>query len=275
MTGVALALVLQASTWIVTPATVTVGDTVRLARRIVAPPEVVVRLSPLEASPLLQPLAPPRSGYAEGTLTIVYTVALFEAGRHAVALPSAELIEADGTTSTLPGDTAWVTVRSVLPTDDSLPPPRPSLGPLARAPRRLAPLAVLTGVVLIGLGGWTAARRRSRPRPPPPDLAPAWAEPPVDRWMAAGESRAVASLTAHRVRAWLTERVPAAGRHLTTEQCLAVLAGHQTGLPLREIASLLRALERAQFSPAVSSDVGELVERADRLVGPRPAEEAP
>jgi hypothetical protein len=46
---------------------------------------------------------------------------------------------------------------------------------------------------------------------------------------------------------------------------------------MRELTEVLRSLERARFSPAVPSDVAELVERAERVsreLEPPPVEEA-
>ena len=66
--------VLQLPAWVVSPVYVTVGDTVRLVRRVSAAPDVQARLRPLNATPALEPLSQPRAAYAEGDLTIVGSV---------------------------------------------------------------------------------------------------------------------------------------------------------------------------------------------------------
>jgi hypothetical protein len=225
---------LQLSTWAVSPGHVTVGDTVRLVRRVSAAPDVQARLRPLAATPALEPLSPPRAAYAEGDLTMLYTVALFVVG-------------------------------SVIPAEDTLPAAQAAAEPLSRHPSRLVPLLVLFAVVLVAAAVWGVMRRRTRPRPGTgdPDVTPA--EPPIERWVAAGESRAVAAVTADGLRQHIAQLIPRAGRYLDTEECLRVLHNEVPEWPLRETGDLLRALERARFAPAVPSDVVELVEQADHL----------
>ncbi len=265
MTYLLLLIALQAPVWSAAPGAATVGDTVRLVRRLSAPPDVQARLQTLDASPLLEPLSPPRAAYAEGALTILYTVALFQPGEHAIPMPSAELLYPDGRVETVLGDTAWITVASVLPADDHVPPALPALAPVTRAARTPLPLIVMTCAVLLGTVAWGAARRRTGPVAPDDPAAAARPPAPVDRWMSAGEPRAVAAVTADAMRGLIAELVPQAGRHLDTEECLEVLRAAEVDWPLRDLSELLRALERARFSPAVPSDVVELVEQAERL----------
>jgi hypothetical protein len=257
--------VLQMSTWVVSPVYVTVGDTVRLVRRVNAAPDVQARLRPLSATPALEPLTRPRAAYAEGDLTMLYTVALFEPGGHAIAMPPAELLHPDGRVETIPGDTAWIEVASVIPAEDTLPMPRAAADPLVRNPSGVIPLLVLFGFVLGAAAAWGVARRRTRPRPGPGDVEIEPAEPPIERWATAGESRAVAAVTADRLRQHIAQLIPRAGRHLDTEECLHVLNDEVPEWPLRETGEVLRALERARFAPAVPSDVVDVVEQADRL----------
>jgi hypothetical protein len=257
--------VLQLSTWVVSPMYVTVGDTVRLVRRISAAPDVQARLRPLSATSALEPLTQPRAAYAEGDLTMLYSVALFEPGRHAIAMPPAELLYPDGRVETIPGDTAWIEVASVIPVEDTLPTPRAAADPLVRNPSRVIPLLVLFGLVLGAAAAWGVARRRTRPRPGPGGVDVELGEPPIERWVTAGESRAVAAVTADRLREHIAPLIPQAGRHLDTEECLRVLNDEVPEWPLRETGEVLRALERARFAPAVPSDVVEVVEQADRL----------
>ncbi len=264
--GLLLAL-LQAPVWSVEPGgAATVGDTVRLVRRLSAPPDVQVRLRPLSSSPLLEPLSAPRAAYAEGALTILYTVAFFEAGSHTLPMPDAELLYTDGRVEAVPGGLASVTITSVLPADDPPPPPLPARATLERHLTSPAPLAglVLVVLVLAVLGG--ALWRRAGPRPPRGAAAARRPAPPIERWIAAGEPRAVAAVTADHLRERLAAAVPVAGRHLDTDECLDALRAADRQLPLRELSDVLHALERARFSPAVPSDVLELVERALHLV---------
>ena len=278
MSALLLLLALQLPTWAVTPVPATVGDTVRLVRRVRTAPDVQARLRSLDASALIEPLAAPRAAYAEGALTILYTVALFAPGEHAVAMPDAELLYPDGRVETLLGDTAMVSVAAVLPAGDPLPPALPARAPLQRRLRRSLPLVGLVlGVLALGLA-WAAWRRRTQPRPARRPASEVRPDPPVGNWMEAGEPRAVAAVTADRLRARIAAVAPEAGRHLDTEECLDVLEASDHPLPMRELTEVLRSLERARFSPAVPSDVVELVERAERVsrdVEPPPVEEDP
>ncbi|MGD2135484.1 MAG: hypothetical protein PVF27_04950 [Gemmatimonadales bacterium] len=265
MSVLLLVLTLQGAGWTAAPSAVTVGDTVRLEHRLLVPAAVEARLAPLAATDVVAPLQPPRWWYAEGTLTVQYAVALFATGRQPVVVPEVELLYPDGRVETLAADTAWVTVRSVLPAGP-LPDPAPSAAPIARRPKRTGPLiALVSGVTLVAvLWGWL--RRRTAPRVPraAPPAEPT--EPPVDRWMGAGESRAVAAATADRLRRHIARRFPNAGRHLDTEGVIAVLAHEGGDLRLRELSQLLRALERASFAPAVPTDVVETVTRTEELM---------
>lgn len=264
MTG--LLALLQAAVWTVAPAAPTVGDTIRLVRHVTAPPGVEARVPPLEATEVIVPLAPPAVGAAEGTLTIVYTVAAFAPGTHTLTPPAVEMLLPDGRVERLDGGRAVVPVRAVLPRGTERPAPRPSLGPVARHPRAAGPLVGLLGAALGGVALWGVGRRRTRRRRPPleaSELAPAV---PIDRWVAAGEPRAVAAVTSERVRSALAQLVPAVGVHLAAEDCLVVLRRERPDWPLGELADLLRSLERARFAPAVPSDVMTVVDRAELLL---------
>jgi len=261
------ALLVQAAAgaWVIAPPAPTVGDSVTLARVIEAPAETRIRVQPLGASLIVEPLSDPESERTAGGVRVRYRVALFEPGRHALEMPAVELLHRDGRVDVIPPDSAWVTVASVLPAGDTLPPPRPSLGPVPRFPTRWWPAAVLLGVVVAGGVAWGRARRRGRERAEPPGRTSVAVHPPLERWAMAGESRAVASVVAHRLRVRLAGAVPAAGLALGTEECIAVLEAQSSGGPARELGDLLRSLERARFAPAVSGEIARLVERADEL----------
>jgi hypothetical protein len=243
-----------------------VGDTVTVVRTIAAPADVRARAQPLGSSLLIEPLADPLVYRNSQGIAIRYTFATFEAGRHPVEVPPVEMVYRDGRVALLPGDTAWVTVRSLLPQGDSLPEPKASLGPVARYPTRLAPLGLLVGLVMLGTGTWVAARRRVRPRTGGIPSVPPAGPPPLMRWIAAGEGRAVAAVAAERLRNRIAQLLPEAGRALSVEECIAVLEEHRTDWPVRDMSELLRALERARFAPAVPSEVALLVDQVEMVL---------
>lgn len=264
MNSLLLLAALQASGWVVSPQTATVGDTVWLTRRLAMPAGIEAQVSPLGDAANVESLVPPKWWYTEGTLVVQYTVALFATGTQAVAIPDAELLYPDGRVEALVGDTAWVNVVSVLP-EGSPPHPAPSLAPIVRTRTRPQPVVGLVGGVAVALLLWGLARRRTRSRPAPDQVVLDHPEPPVDRWLAAGETRAVAAVTADRLRHHIAQRLDSAGRHLDTEECIAALESADDDLPVRALAQVLRSLERASFAPAAPLDVVEAVTRAEEL----------
>ena len=75
----------------------------------------------------------------------------------------------------------------------------------------------------------------------------------------------MAAFAADRFRAALMRAAPEAERSLDTEQVIALLERSRSDWPLRDVADVLRTLNRACFAPAVPADVLEVVERAERL----------
>lgn len=251
--------------WRATPARPTVGDTVRLARRVPAPAGATLRPEPLRATDRITPLAPPIIHADSGGFTVTYVIAPFVTGRVAIAMPPVQVIDLSGATTTVLGDSALVDVVSVLP-DTGHPAPRASVGPYRRPVRRAAPLVIALALAVMLLAGWWAWRLRTgRPRPPagPPPVVPS---PPIDRWLAAGEPRAVAALATERLRGGIERLVPHATRALASGELLAVLEAERPGWPLREIREMLAALDRARFAPLAADDAGELVEQTDELL---------
>jgi hypothetical protein len=90
--------------------------------------------------------------------------------------------------------------------------------------------------------------------------------PPIDVWVATGESRAVAATVSSHFRQRLAERVPEAGSHLDTDECIQAVLASEIGDQAREIAGILRALERARFSPAAPGDVLDIVDQTEALL---------
>jgi hypothetical protein len=263
-TVAALLLVAQAAgPWTVTPDTPTVGDTVIVWRAFVQATSARVR--PLAGTAVLEPLSDPVAVAARGGVIVRYAVALFAPGRHALPMPDVDVLQPGGVSETVPGDTAWITVSAVLPPGDTLPPPRPSLGPLPRGERRVFPVALLVGAALSASAAWWRVRRRRGPPVGPPPAAEAPADAPLDRWLAAGEARAVAAVAADRLRRAIGRVEPRAHCALSGDEVLAVLREAQPDWPLDDIAATLGALERARYAPAIPADLMGLVEQAAAL----------
>lgn len=261
--------------WEARPVAVTVGDTVYLTRTLPAAPGVRVRPQPLARTPAVEPLTDPAVEQRADLVTVRYAVAVFEPGEQRIGMPAIELLYPDGNNETVLGDEALVTVRSVLPAGDSLPPPRPSLAPLPRPLRSRAPFLLVVGVVVMGSGAWAMVRRRQRPRPGGPEGGAPPAGPPLEQWVEAGELRAAAASVAERLRLTLEALEPGAGAGLPTDAVMTVLRLRRPAWPLSELEQLLHALERARFAPAVPDDVlildQQVTALAGRLAQPEPA----
>lgn len=249
-----------------TPPNPAVGDTIRAVRVLPGPPGTRPRPGSLAATDRLEPLGEPQVVIRGDRVLIGYAFGLFEPGEHAVPMPSVELLYPDGRAETVVGDTARVRVRSVLPAGDTLAAPQPSLGPVPRAARSPGALLVLIGAVLTGAAVWGVRRRRVAGRPAPPGVASAAVEPPLERWVGAGEVRAAAATTAVRLRRVLASREPSAHTGLSVEECLAALRRSRPQWPLDDLEDTLRLLERAQFAPAVPADVLALADQVTILV---------
>jgi hypothetical protein len=261
-----LVVLAQTEGWTATPSAVSVGDTVRIARRMPAVPDVTVRLEPLVATEIIQPLAGPSWSYAEGTVDIAYSLAVFRPGLHEVTVPPIDLVYPNGRIETVPAGSAMIEVVSVLPSEDAQPEPKPSLAPIPRVRRSLV-LPILLPLTVVGLTAIAVVqRRRRRPRPAPPATRGAVVHPPIESWIAAGESRAVATIVALDLRRSIAETVPDADEHLdSTERYEAILSGAGEASAL-ELVAVLRSLERARFSPAAPADVHEVIDEADRAM---------
>ena len=115
-------------------------------------------------------------------------------------------------------------------------------------------------------------RRRGTPRPRPALALLGEAGPPLDRWADAGESRAVASVAAQRLRSLIAARMPSAHPGLDTEDVLRVVAP-RTDWPLGELADLLARWTRRASARRAFPDAVGLARSADELA-PRLVPEA-
>lgn len=260
-----LLAVLQGGVWSAVPVDATVGDTVFIERSIPAPPGATARTRTLERSELIEPLGPAVVTAGGAVVLVRHRVALFAPGRHRLPMPAIELVAPDGHVEWVAGDTAIVDIVSLLP-DTGEAPPRWSRAPLARPVRRIEPLVFLVGGVLLSLGAWAVARRRTRPRPAAPPEARTATELPVARWLSAGEGRAVASLAAERLRVRIEAAVPAAAGALGDGARAELVAAERPEWPIRELEDVLLALERARFAPLVRDDAIVLADRVEVLL---------
>lgn len=249
----------------------TVGDTVWLSRTVAVPPGYVVRAADWDPADPIELLGSPRVVIAGDSAEITYPVVVWSAGAHVVELPGPLLLGPGGSVDSLKGQPVKLDVRSVLPAAaDSALAPQPRAAIVSRgvvSPAPLAILWVLALALLLPLHLWW--RRRGTPAPAA-GPAPALPEPPLARWADDGEYRAVANISAVRLRAAVAERVAGAHPGLDTERLLAELAAVRPDWPLFELGAVLRGLDEARFGLTAAPDALELsrssAELRDRLL---------
>lgn len=253
------------SAWTTRPAQPTVGDTVFVSRRVATPDGWRVRAGKFEATEAVDALAEPTVERDSAGWNVTYALVAWEPGAHEVPMPPVWRLGPDGSTDSVPGADASLTLRSVLPDSDPHPAPQPPLAPIERPLERpWAPFA--GGILAAALGGAGVAWRRRKPRraePPPSDERAV--DVPDAKWLAAGEPKAVAARAAGELRAGLARAEPRASIALSTVECLEVLDGRLPRATLGELTDVLAHLDRVAFASAHGGDVAELARRARTL----------
>jgi hypothetical protein len=258
--GALLALALQGTG-------ATVGDTIWLSRSIAVPSGHVVRAPDWDPADPIELLARPAVVLSGDSARISYPIVVWRPGPVAIEIPGPLLLGPGGTVDSLAPQRVSVTVRSVLPPDvpDSTLQPQPRAGFVSRRAMSASPLLVLWALattLLLPLHLWW--RRRGKPESTPPAARPV-PQPPLSRWADDGEYRAVANVTAVRLRTAIAQRVSPAHAGLDTERLLAELAAARPHWPLSELADLLHALDRARFGLGGAADTMELTRASLKL----------
>jgi hypothetical protein len=261
----ALLLLLQAQ-----KAPPTVGDTIWLERTVVVPPGAEVRAAAWEPEGPISLLGKPEVRRSGGSATIAYPAVAWVAGSQSIDVPGPIIINHDGSTDSLPAESRTIEVASVLPAGqapDKLP-VQPEAGIVAERIRTPAAVvgAVLAGCLLLAPLVWWW-RRRGPVVPPVPAVPAVLAEVavPVGEWSEAGETRAVAAVAAHSLRAVLVARLPGVGPGLVTARLIRIVEEQRPQWPAADIAAVLRGLDAAQFAETASDGVAELASRAGAL----------
>lgn len=258
-------LMVQTGGWTVSPARPTVGDTIRVERTIETPAGWRVRAGKLDQYGDVEQLGEPSIVARPGGWTVRYLIVGWRAGGASVAMPSLWRLGPDGSTDSLPGGTVTLRLASVIPDTLAAPQPQPSLGILRLGRGSAIPVIAAVGVSIGLLFGLIAWRRRAS-RLVAADLALARdAEVPDQRWLAAGEPKAVAARAAQRLRHALARAIPAAHEALSTTEVLAAVERDRPDAPLRDLRDLLHALDQVAFATGHGVDVAPLAARARTL----------
>ncbi|MGB7212980.1 MAG: hypothetical protein WBC97_10175 [Gemmatimonadales bacterium] len=245
-----------------------VGDTVWVTRTVSLPPGRVPRVPEWTPSGDVELLAPGTAVAHDGVVDLRFPVVIWSSGPHVIDLPGPLLLGAGGSIDTVPTAPVSITIASVLPDSvhrDSVEarPPAPVLPPFETDPQQLflwgGVGAVLASLIIL-------MRRRQRPSALAITADPVQVEPPVDRWIAAGEGRAAAAIAALRLRMAIHHGFEPADPRLDTSALLRLLEGARPQWPVAEIRRVLGALDQVRFGASDGGgDVGPLVADAARL----------
>jgi hypothetical protein len=253
----------------------TVGDTVWVGRTVAVPAGATLRPADWDAPEPIErlgaPVVTPRGDSAE----VAYPIVVWRAGPLTVDIPGPLLLQAGGPIDSLPPLSVSLRIASVLPVvpSDSMLAPQPRADFVPRTSATPIPLLVLlaaAALLLAPLHWWW--RRRGHPRPRPALPAPGPDNAPLDRWVDAGETRAVASVASARLRALIAARMPAAHAGLDTESVLQIVAT-RADWPLGELGDVLRSLDEARFGHTAFPDAIGLARWVEELA-PRLVQEA-
>jgi hypothetical protein len=248
------------------PGAPTVGDTIWVARSVLVPAGATLRPADWDAPDAVARLGPPRVTPRGDSTEIAYPIVAWHAGALTLEVPGPLLLHADGRVDSLPAAPVALGIASVLPKvpADSVLAPQPRADFVPRttvSPVPLALLLLISALLLAPLHWWW--RRRGRPRPRP-TLPTAPADPPLERWADAGESRAVAAAASARLRGVIAAGMPPAHTGLDTAELLRAVAG-RADWPLAELGDLLQALDEARFGHTAFPDALGLARWADEL----------
>jgi hypothetical protein len=251
--------------WSVSPERPTVGDTIRVERTIEAPAGWRVRAGKLDQDGDVEQLGEAGIVARPAGWTVRYLLVGWRSGSVSIAMPALWRLSPDGSTDSLPGGTVTLRIASVIPDTVTAPQPQPSLGILRLG--RSSAIPVIVGVALSAglLFGIMAWRRRSSRKGAGELTLRSDTEIPDQRWLAAGEPKAVAARAAQRLRQAIARAIPAAHEALSTTEVLAAVERTRPDAPLRDLRELLHALDQVAFASAHGVDVAPLAERARAL----------
>lgn len=228
----------------------TVGDTVFLEHALGDVGAAVVRPQPWTLGDVGQQLGPAEVRLGARGAVMRYAVVFWYPGTHALTMPGAVLVRQDGNSDTLAATPLTVRLASVLPANvrRSALMPRGATGSLPLESRSVLPALLLGGVVLLAVGILAAFwRRRGRVPAVREEAAPRVTPPMLARWAGAGEYRAA-------LGGW----APLLARRLESSRDPAEAA---------ELRRLLEEVAVSGFTGADPARLGELCDRAARLVG--------
>ncbi len=248
----------------------TVGDTIWLYREATVAPGQVARLPEWQLAGDLEALDSPRLIGDTGLIRIAFPLVVWRPGSHEVVLPGPTIIDADGSERRLPAEVATVTVASVLPEvpPDSQLPIRPAAGLVSRPVTSLLPLLLtLLAAVALLMPLWWWWLRRGKPVPAADRDAAERVTPDVEAWAAAGETRAVLTVSVHRLREALEALDHDTLPGLSDEAWAARVTDLRPDTPMDDVSKVVAILKRLRFAPDDPAEALLWYHKAEEFAG--------
>jgi hypothetical protein len=248
------------------PAPPTVGDTLWFSRTIPLPAGATVRPLLWDSGGTIESLGAPQVLLRGDSAVIRYPAVAWRPGALTLRIPGPVLLAADGRLDSLAPATFNVQVASVLPRGvaESTLAIQPPAGVVARTTTSIIPVVLallLAAALLLPRHLWW--RRRGKQFPP--RAAPPIPVMPVEQWAANGETRAVASAAAARLRQAVAANAPEIPAGLEPDALASRIEELRPDWPADQIADLLRAIDHSRFTPGPVADSVGLYRRADEL----------
>ncbi len=245
----------------------TVGDTIWIKRTVTLPAGADVR--PAEWAPEgdIGLLGRPVLRQVGGEVTVAYPAVAWRPGSHTVVIPGPVIVRADGRIDSLPPESRTLQVLSVLPAETA--PERLAVQPEAgivsqriTEPWPLVAFLLIATVIFLPVRWWWLRRG-----PPMPEWAPVASSTalPLAEWSEAGEDRAVAAIAHRELRSAMLGQLPGVPAGVVDSRLVRIVEEQRPRWPADEVATVLRALELAQFSEGGQGELLVLTARAEEL----------
>ena len=247
----------------------TVGDTIWIERTVPLPAGADVRPAEWVPDGDIGLLGRPVVRRTGGEVTVAYPAVAWRAGTHTILVPGPVLVLADGRVDSLAPESRTLQVMSVLPADTA--PERLAIQPEAglvsqriTEPWPLVTFLLVATLLFLPFRWWWRRRGPPMPDPAPVTLATTL---PLDEWDEAGESRAVAAVAHRALRSAMLGQLPGIPAGVVDSRLMRIVEERRPQWPAAELATVLRALEVAQFSDAGQGESLALAARAEELRG--------
>ncbi len=245
----------------------TVGDTIWIERTVTLPAGADVRPADWTPEGDIGLLGRPVLRRVGGEVIVAYPAVAWSPGSHTVVIPGPVVVRADGRTDSLAPESRTLQVLSVLPADTA--PERLAVQPEAglvsqriTAPWPLVTFLLIATLIFLPVRWWWFRRG-----PPMPALTPdaSATVPPLAEWSEAGESRAVAAIAHRELRTAMLGQLPGVPAGVVDSRLVRIMEEQRPGWPADEVATVLRALQMAQFSDGGQGELLVLAARAEEL----------